>query len=93
MVRSYLTRSFDARIQANEGRIMGLHARAAAGASEVTLARQRAEHDLADLHRARADRLQGLERLSITRPGAPPDQRPGIPAEPGAASRTRAADG
>lgn len=69
VVRDYLTRAFAARIQITEGRIMHLRAQELGGAGEFTLARQRAEHDLADLHRARTDRLQGLERLSITRPG------------------------
>ena len=69
VVRDFLTRSFEARIRATEGRIMTLRAREVGGESDVTLARQRAEHDLADLHRARTERLQGLERLAITRPG------------------------
>jgi hypothetical protein len=35
----------------------------------VALARQRAEQDLTDLQRTRAERLRGLDRLAITRPG------------------------
>jgi len=48
---------------------MALRAREAQGESEVALARQRAESDLADLQRARTERLNGLERMTIARNG------------------------
>ena len=48
---------------------MSLRVRELAGEAEVALARQRAEQDLADLGRARDERLGGLDRLGITRPG------------------------
>ncbi len=38
-------------------------------APEVALARQRAQQELAELERARADRLEGLARLAIARTG------------------------
>lgn len=69
IVRGYLTSSFEARIRAAESRVMSLRARELAGEAEVALARQRAEQDLADLGRARGERLGGLDRLAITRPG------------------------
>lgn len=69
IVRDYLTRSFEARIRATENRVMSLRAREIGGESEVALARQRAEQDLADLNRTRDERLGGLDRLAITRPG------------------------
>jgi hypothetical protein len=69
IVRDYLTRSFEARIRTTENRVMSLRARELAGESEVALARQRAEQDLADLTRSRDERLGGLDRLVITRPG------------------------
>jgi len=69
VVRDYLTRSFEARIRATESRVMSLRARELGGESDVALARQRAEQDLADLERSREERLGGLERLVITRPG------------------------
>lgn len=69
IVRDYLTRSFEARIRATENRVMSLRAREIGGESEVALARQRAEQDLADLTRTRDERLGGLDRLVITRPG------------------------
>jgi superfamily II DNA or RNA helicase len=69
IVRDYLTRSFEARIRATENRVMSLRGRELAGDSDVALARQRAEQDLADLQRTRAERLRGLDRLAITRPG------------------------
>jgi len=65
----YLQRSFDARIRAAQDRVMSLRAREAAGESEVALALQRAEHDLADLQRARDERMAGLSRLAIARTG------------------------
>jgi superfamily II DNA or RNA helicase len=69
IVRDFLTASFDARILAAENRAMALQARELSGQAEVALARQRAEADLADLHRTRSERLGGLDRLVITRPG------------------------
>ena len=69
VVRDYLTKSFDARIRASENRVMTLKAREAAGETAVALARQQAEQDLADLKRTRAERLAGLERLTIARSG------------------------
>jgi len=66
--RDYLLRSFDARIRATQDRIMKLRAREAT-APEVSLARQRAENDLADLERTRKERLEGLERLRLARHG------------------------
>ncbi len=65
----YLRRSFEARIRAAQDRVMTLRAREAAGETEVALARQRAEEDLADLQRARDERLAGLGRLAIARTG------------------------
>ena len=69
IVRDYLTSSFEARIQASEGRVMSLRARELAGEADAALARQRAEQDLTDPGRARGERLGGLDRLAITRPG------------------------
>ncbi len=69
IIRDYLTRSFEARIGAVEKRVMALRVREASGETEVALARQRAEAELADLHRARRDRLSGLDRLTIARNG------------------------
>ncbi|MGH2522098.1 MAG: DUF3883 domain-containing protein, partial [Anaerolineales bacterium] len=69
IIRDYLARSFDARIGDAERRVMALRAREAQGETEVALARQRAESDLGDLHRARSERLNGLERLTIARNG------------------------
>ena len=69
IARDYLTASFEARIRAAESRVMSLRARELAGEAEVALARQRAEQDLADLTRGRGERLAGLDRLAITRPG------------------------
>jgi len=66
--REYLERSFNARIRAAQDRVMSLRAREA-GSPEVALARQRAEQDLADLERTRAERLAGLDRLVIARHG------------------------
>jgi len=65
----YLKRSFEARIRAAQDRVMSLRAREAAGESEVALALQRAEHDLADLQRAKDGRMAGLSRLAIARTG------------------------
>ena len=64
----YLTRSFEARIRATQDRVMGLRAREAS-APEVSLARQRAENDLADLERTRKERMEGLGRLKVVRHG------------------------
>jgi len=47
---------------------MSLRAREAA-ASEIALARQRAENDLADLQRTRQERLDGLNPLEVARHG------------------------
>ncbi len=69
IVRDYLTRSFEARIRATENRVMSLRARELGGETEVSLARQRAERDLDDLKRSREERLAGIGRLEITRPG------------------------
>jgi len=66
--RDYLTRSFDARVRAAQDRVMGLRAREAMS-PEVSLARQRAENDLADLERTRKERMAGLERLKLARHG------------------------
>jgi superfamily II DNA or RNA helicase len=66
--REYLVKSFDARIRKAQERVMGLMARERES-PEMALARQRAEQDLADLERTRKERLTGLDRLSIARPG------------------------
>jgi len=66
--RDYLERSFEARIRAAQDRVMALRAREAAS-SEIALARQRAENDLADLRRTRQERLDGLNRLELARHG------------------------
>ena len=66
--RDYLEKSFAARIRVAQNRVMGLRAREAAS-PEVALARQRAEHDLADLERTREERLAGLNRLEVARHG------------------------
>ena len=66
--RDYLEQSFTARIHAAQNRVMSLRAREAT-ASEIALARQRAENDLADLQRTRQERLEGLKRLEVARHG------------------------
>ena len=66
--RDYLARSFDARIRAAQDRVMSLRAREAMS-PDVSLARQRAENDLADLERTRKERMEGLERLKLARHG------------------------
>jgi SNF2 family DNA or RNA helicase len=66
--RDYLEKSFTARIRAAQDRVMSLKARETS-APEVALARQRAENDLADLQRTRAERLEGLKRLEVARHG------------------------
>ena len=64
----YLQRSFDARVRAAQGRVMRLKGREASE-PEVSLARQRAEQDLADLQRTQHERIAGLERLRVVRHG------------------------
>ena len=64
----YLERSFDARVRAAQSRVMNLRARESKE-PEVSLARQRAEQDLADLERARVDRIAGVQRLRVARHG------------------------
>jgi SNF2 family DNA or RNA helicase len=66
--RDYLERSFDARIRAAQDRVMGLRLREATS-PEFSLARQRAENDLADIQRTRKERMEGLERLRLARHG------------------------
>jgi hypothetical protein len=66
--RSYLERSFEARIRAAQDRVMALRAREAAS-PEIALARQRAENDLADLERTRRERMEGLSRLTLAKHG------------------------
>ncbi len=68
VAREYLEKSFAARVRASQDRVMGLRAREPKE-PEVTLARQRAERDLADLERTRKERLAGIERLRIARHG------------------------
>jgi len=66
--RDYLEKSFIARIRASQNRVMALRAREAAS-PDISLARQRAESDLADLQRTRQERLDGLKRLEVARHG------------------------
>ncbi|HEX9910056.1 MAG TPA: helicase-related protein, partial [Desulfatiglandales bacterium] len=66
--REYLEKSFTVRIRAAQDRVMDLRSRETEF-PEVTLARQRAENDLADLERMKRERLEGLGRLSIARHG------------------------
>ena len=68
VARDYLEKSFAARVRASQDRVMGLRAREPKE-PEVTLARQRAEQDLADLERTQRERLAGIERLRIARHG------------------------
>ena len=68
VAREYLERSFKARVRAAQSRVMNLRAREFTE-PEVSLARQRAEQDMADLGRTRTDRLAGVERLRIARHG------------------------
>ena len=68
VARDYLEKSFAARVRASQDRVMGLCAREPKE-PEVTLARQRAEQDLADLKRTQGERLAGIERLRIARHG------------------------
>ncbi|MHC1763625.1 MAG: helicase-related protein [Verrucomicrobiia bacterium] len=67
--RDYLQKSFDARIRAAQDRVMALRQREQLGATEVAIARQRAENDLTDLKRTRQERMAGLDRLAIARTG------------------------
>ena len=64
----YLQRSFDARVRAAQGRVMRLKSREVSE-PEVSLPRQRAEQDLADLQRTQRERVAGLERLRVVRHG------------------------
>lgn len=64
----YLKNSFDARIRAAQDRVMALRAREQSE-PEVSLARQRAEHDLEDLKKKHAERRAGIERLRLARHG------------------------
>ena len=64
----YLSESIKARVHAAQDRVMNLRAREET-APEVSLARQRAENDLADLERTRTERMEGLERLKLARHG------------------------
>jgi hypothetical protein len=66
--RDYLDRSFDARIRAAQDRVMKLRTRESSQ-PEIALARQRAENELADLVRTQKERLSGLDRLILVRPG------------------------
>ena len=68
VARDYLERSFDARIRGAQDRVMGLLAREPRE-PDVALARQRAEHDLADLERTQRERLAGVDRLRVARHG------------------------
>ena len=68
VAREYLEKSFAARVRASQDRVMGLRAREPKE-PEVTLARQRAEQDLADLERTQRERLAGIARLRIARHG------------------------
>ena len=68
VARDYLDRSFDARVRAAQSRVMALRARETKE-PEVALARQRAEQDLADHNRTRAERAAGVDRLRIARHG------------------------
>ena len=68
VARDYLQRSFDARVRTAQGRVMRLKAREA-NEPEVSLARQRAEQDLADLKRNQQVRTAGIERLRVARHG------------------------
>ena len=65
----YLLRSFEARIRRAQDRVMKLNARVAAGETEAQLALRDAQNDLADLERTKAERLEGLSRLSVARTG------------------------
>ena len=68
VARDYLQRSFNARVRVAQGRVMRLKGREA-GEPEVSLARQRAEQDLADLERTQRERIAGMERLRVARHG------------------------
>ncbi len=64
----YLQISFDARVRAAQDRVMRLKSREA-NEPDFSLARQRAEQDLADLQRTRQERISGVEQLRLARPG------------------------
>jgi superfamily II DNA or RNA helicase len=66
--REYTLRSFEVRVRAAQDRVMALRARHAAG-EDVSLALQRAEHEVTELERSREARLRGLERLATARTG------------------------
>ncbi|MDE0416418.1 MAG: helicase-related protein [bacterium] len=68
VARDYLKRSFDARVRAAQNRVMRLKSREQTE-PEVALARQRAEQNLADLERARRERIVGVDRLHVARHG------------------------
>jgi len=50
-------------------RLRWMHRAREAMSPELSLARQRAENDLADLERTRKERMEGLERLRLARHG------------------------
>lgn len=66
--RDYLEKSFSVRIRAARDRVFALKAREHES-PEFSMARQRAENDLADLERIKKERLAGLDRLTIARHG------------------------
>jgi hypothetical protein len=66
--REYLEKSFTVMIRAARDKVMTLKARERES-PEVSLARQRAENDLADLERTKEERLAGIEKLTIARHG------------------------
>ena len=68
VARDYLQRSFDARVRAAQNRVMQLRVREAKE-TEVALARQRAEQDLADIERTQRERIAGVARLRVARHG------------------------
>ena len=68
IARDYLLRSFDSRVRAAQDRVMRLKGREV-NEREVSLARQRAEQDLADLQRTRRERIAGLGKLRVARHG------------------------
>ena len=68
VAHDYLVRSFEARVRAAQNRVMRLRAREPKE-PEVSLARQRAEQDLADLDRTQRERIAGVARLRVARHG------------------------
>jgi hypothetical protein len=66
--QEYLEKSFFERIRNGQDRVFELKLREEES-PEMALARQRAENDLVDLERIKKERLAGLERLVIARPG------------------------